>query len=235
MKKIAVYMGDGRIYRMMETAAKSLLYHNKVDRVYFLIDNPAFPYELPKEIFCINVSRQKYFVPMERNPNFHPTYGYMTWMRAALSKIFPYEDRVLLLDPDTLVTGDITGLWETDLTDYYLAAVQETRNNNHTKVPYFNAGVMLMNLEKLRRDGMDDKLIYEINTVAYEHLEQDVINYLCDGKIMSLPSDYNCSFVTDPTPNAKIFHYLSRDKDKFWRFGKQYEEMTWQEVLNHDN
>ena len=224
-------MGDERIYRMMETATKSLLSHNKVDMVYFLINTKSFPHELPNKIFCIDVSRQKIFVPGERNPNFHTMYGYMTWMRCALTKIFPYASRVLLLDPDTLVEADISALWEIDLTGYYFAAVQETRNHKHEKNPYFNAGVMMMNLDKLRNDGMDDKIIYEINTVHYEHLEQDVLNYLCDGHILSLPSDYNCSFVTDPTPNAKIFHYLSRDKDKFWRFGKQYEEKPWKEIL----
>lgn len=233
MRKVVVYMGDGRIYHMMETAAKSLLSHNKVDRVYFLTDSMDFPSKLPAVIQRVNVHNQKFFNP--NNPNLHSHYGYMTWMRAALSKIFQFESRVLLLDPDTLVEDDISALWDIDLTDYYFAAVQETRNHRHEKNPYFNAGVMLMNLDKLRKDGMDDKLIYEINTVHHEHLEQDVINFLCDGKILPLSSEYNCSFVTDPTPHPRIVHYLSRMKDRFYVYGKQYENKSWEEVLVWQN
>jgi len=40
----------------MITAAKSLLEHSNVEKIYFLIEDDIFPYELPQEIECINVS-----------------------------------------------------------------------------------------------------------------------------------------------------------------------------------
>ena len=38
------------------TAAKSLLEHSNVEKIYFFIEDDIFPYALPQEIECINVS-----------------------------------------------------------------------------------------------------------------------------------------------------------------------------------
>ena len=40
----------------MLTAAKSLLMHSNVEKIYFLIEDDEFPYEVPQEIECINIS-----------------------------------------------------------------------------------------------------------------------------------------------------------------------------------
>ena len=124
MRKIVVYMGDERIYPMLVSSCKSLLYHTQVDRVVFLIDTPTFPLELPQNgiIQTLNVHDQTIFRP--HGPNYHAHYGYMTLMRAALSKLFPDEDTVLLLDPDTVVVDDISPIWSYDISDYYFAAVE---------------------------------------------------------------------------------------------------------------
>ena len=233
MRKVVVYMGDRRIYDQLIIAAKSLLAHTTVDHVYFLIDTPTFPEPLPDIITTINVHNQNIF-PVN-GPNYHPHYGYMTWMRTALSKIFPSEDVVLLLDPDTIVVDDISPMWDYDLSDYYLAAVKETRfysnRSVHDKDPYFNAGVMLMNLAKLRADHIDDTLIQSVNAKHYKHLEQDVINLVCDKHILALPSEYNTSFVTDITAHPRIRHFLSLAKDEYPEWARKYERIEWNDIL----
>jgi len=42
----------------MIPSMKSLLIHSNVDKIYFLIEDDTFPYELPPEVECINVSEQ---------------------------------------------------------------------------------------------------------------------------------------------------------------------------------
>jgi len=209
-----VYMARRNYYYMLPPAIKSLLSHTPVDHIYLLIEDDTLPDEpdLPPVCHCLNVSDQKIFP--DDGPNIRPGYQYMTLMRAALSKILPDEDRVLLLDPDTIVVDDISPIWNYDVQDYYFSAVPETRNNTHEKKPYYNAGCMLLNLKKLRADKKDDEIIHEINTVKYQHMEQDVLNFLCDKRILALPSEYNASFVSDPTNHPRIFHYLSTDKYK---------------------
>lgn len=53
--KAAVYCGTRNLYRQMITAAKSLLIHSDVDKIYFLIEDDDFPYSLPPEIECLCV------------------------------------------------------------------------------------------------------------------------------------------------------------------------------------
>jgi len=72
----------------------------------------------------------------------------MALIRGALTKIFPNLDTILSLDVDVIINENISELWDLDLTNYYLAAVQESLKYN--KPDYINAGVMLLNLKKLR-------------------------------------------------------------------------------------
>ena len=75
---------------------------------------------------------------------------------------------------------------------------------------YLNGGVLLHNLAKLR-DGKDDEIIKELQTVDYPYPEQDVINKLCQGHLLDVGGEYNRSLFTTPTPNApiRIIHYAA--------------------------
>lgn len=212
-----VYAGDRRVYNMMLASAKSLLANTRVDKIFFLIqddtiDSPSDP--LPPVIQCINVSGQTVFPPS--CPNIISWYGYMTTLRAGLTRILPDDvSTVLWLDPDTVVHTDISDLWNYELEYSYFAAVEEVRNHNHTLKPYFNAGVMLMNLDKFREDGMDDKVISMINAERLEHLEQDALNFCCYGHILALPERYSASYVSAPCDKPMISHFLAQAKNGF--------------------
>ena len=54
--KAAVYCGTRNVYQDMIPSMKSLLIHSDVDKIYFLIEDDEFPYPLPPEVECINVS-----------------------------------------------------------------------------------------------------------------------------------------------------------------------------------
>ena len=45
--RAAVYCGTRNLYKNMITAAKSLLIHSNVEKIYFLIEDDIFPYEIP--------------------------------------------------------------------------------------------------------------------------------------------------------------------------------------------
>ena len=185
---VAVYAGTRNIYNKMLTPAKSLLVHSNVDKIYFLIEDDKFPYELPEEIECINVSNQQWF--KKDGPNFINPCSYMVLLRAAYTKIFPLLDKVLSIDIDTVVNENISELWDIDLTDYYLAAVEETELTQQ-EGSYINMGVAMLNLKKLREDKKDDEMIDALNTYWYRYKEQDCFNDILHGKILLLPSDYN--------------------------------------------
>lgn len=226
--RYVVYAGDHRVYNMMIDSAKSLLYHTTVDKIFFLIEDDTFPEPLPDVIQTINVSSQTIFPPS--CPNIMPYYSYMTTLRAALTRIIPLDvERILWLDPDTVVTDDISDIWNYDISNHYFAAVEEVRNHNHTKRPYYNAGVMYMNLKKLAEDGMSTQIINDINTTRYEHLEQDALNFNCDKRILPLPSCYSSSYVSRLCNHPRIKHFLANDKRFFTneaqRFNKPWNEL----------
>ena len=206
--KAAVYAGTRNLYPHMVTAAKSILKNSAVDRVYFLIEDDVFLYELPEEIECINVGGQKIFNLY--GPNAQSNWTYMVLMRAALSKIFPEIDRILSLDVDTLVVGDISELWDMDLGDCLLAMAQEKHAGYRPYGPtYYNAGVMVQDLAGLRETGMEDILINAINHERFRYNEQDAINKYCASMIKDLDPKYNDCHICGLTENPAIVHFIA--------------------------
>lgn len=210
MKKIVVYTGTKNVYKAIYISLKSLLFHNKtIDEVYLLIQDDDFPYRLPPHSKIINVSNQKFFP--KGSINFNNRWTYMTLMRAVLPKIFPNEDIILSLDVDTIIQDNIEDIWNFSLDNFYMAAALQpscSRGGKYEKMDkYFNFGVVLYNLKKLRDDNKVDEIINILNIKRYNFLEQDAMNELCANAILQIPSDYNVSEWTKISNNPKIIHY----------------------------
>lgn len=203
--KAAVYTGSRNLYTDMAVAVKSLLINSDADRVYLLIEDDDFPFELPDCVRTINVSRQEYFHP--GGPNMRSGYTYLAMMRAALALVFPDLDTILSLDVDTIVNGDISDLWELPLgSEYYFAASQE-KHRSYEGLFYTNMGVTLFNLRLLRETGKVREVIETLNRQRFTWVEQDVFNYLCQGRILDMPSAYNVNTWTAPAEEEKILHF----------------------------
>lgn len=214
--RAAVYSGTRNVYNQMLTSAKSLLIHSNVEKIYFLIEDDKFSEPLPSEIECINISDQKYFPP--DGPNFNNVCTYMVLIRAAYPKIFPNLDRILSLDMDTVVNENISELWDLDLENYYLAAVEEC-DLTKKEGSYINMGVAMLNLKKIREEHKDDELIDALNTYWYRYKEQDCFNEFFRGHILILPSDYNSCIQAAPPKHEKITHFAGHYKlEKFPHF-----------------
>lgn len=220
--KAAVYSGTRNIYKDMIPSMKSLLIHSDVDKIYFLIEDDEFPYPLPPEVECINVSNQIYF-PKD-GPNYNSNWSYMILLRGALTKIFPQLDKILSLDCDTIIEENISFLWDIPLEDYYLAAVKEVHKTTFNKL-YINTGVMLLNLKKIREDKKDDEIISDLNTYKRAFPEQDCFNDLFFGKILELSSDYNVNYYTKKPLHKKILHFAAIKQWQKMPIVKKYQDM----------
>ncbi len=210
MRKAAIYTGTRNLYQHMIPAIKSLLANSDVDIIYVGIEDPEFPYELPKCCKVLDLSGQEFFAP--GSPNMKSPYTYMAMMRAALVKILPKNlTRVLSLDVDTIVDADISELWELPINDYYFAASREWHASTE-RFMYTNVGVCLHNLKKLR-DGKADEIIQILNTKEFRWVEQDAMNLLCQCYIYNMPAEYNDNYYTDKVSKPKIIHYLCRNED----------------------
>ena len=229
MERYAAYCGTRAIYGDMETSAKSLIGTTDVDRVYFIIEDAEFPNPLPDIVETIDMGGQTFFKP--DGPNMKSRYTWMAMMRIALCHILPV-DRVLSLDADTIFMKDAGGVWDLPIDDCYLAATPEWHRSEHG-LQYCNFGVVLYNLAKLR-DGKADECIEVLNRHYFEWVEQDVGNYLCQGRICEMPTRYNSNYWTDrDAPDPTIKHYAGVKRPKWINRMEvaRWRNMPWEEVL----
>ena len=222
-RRVAVYAGTRNVYPHMVTAAKSLVSTTRMDRVVFLTEDKNFPEKLPGIVDVIDVSNQKWFE--KTGPNYFSRWSYMSMMRLAVHELLPEEMRALWLDVDTIVRTDIGRLLDMNLDGYYMAAAEEPIRSRDPFV-YYNSGVMLMNLEKLR-DGMADALIGLVNTRRMRFPDQDAINLLCQTKIKKMDAQYNSNRWIVEVNDPAIIHYAA-DREYWTRSGwKKYENAEW--------
>ena len=209
MKRIAVYAGTRNLYEAMKVSVTSLLKNTEMDSVFLLIEDDEFPYTMPAEVCAVNVSKQQFFPADGANAKCRWTY--MSMMRIACAKMFPNTERMLWLDCDTIIDADISDLFELDMNVCYFAGVKEPKKCKDG-FNYVNTGVLLMNLEQIRKDGIDDKLIWLLNSEKMVLPDQDAINMIAQGRIYFLPSEYNvCSF-TEPPERIRIYHFASHER-----------------------
>lgn len=150
------------------------------------------------------------------------------WSKAACYRLMLPEllsdvDICLYLDSDTLIVGDILPVFDTDMTEYYLAGVYEDispvrAQTVGNRIPgietYVNSGVLLMNLKLMRERDIQEKLIRGV--AEYLIVDQDLLNVVCYGSIRLLPPDYNC-IPGVHADSPKILHFLMRDYLRPWK------------------
>ncbi|TRM63935.1 glycosyltransferase family 8 protein [Schizophyllum amplum] len=103
-----------------------------------------------------------------------------TWAKIDMVRRIPAE-RVLYLDADVLVMGDLVPLWTTDLKGKALGAAADVGHpKGHASLDeqvsrYFNAGVLLMDLAKMR-GSIDDLLRLARSSLSSSYKDQDCLN-----------------------------------------------------------
>lgn len=159
-----------------------------------------------------------------------------TFYRLVLPQLLPDVERLIYLDADTLVTSDLTALWESDLAGNFLGVVKDHGIGAEPRPKkkedwwgyqllgsdgdeYFNAGVLLMDLHLFRQYSVS-LYLYEfvIETIIFYLLEdQDALNLFFHGAVAFLPLEHNyiTKFV-DIEPQSmqtvSLLHYLGPRK-----------------------
>ena len=133
-----------------------------------------------------------------------------TYYRFLIQKLLPFYDKVLYLDSDIVINGDIAKLYNTDLQGKLLGAIRDidflaNLNVKHGKrmgyaknvlkmknpYDYFQAGVLVLNTKAMReRYTIRQWLTYASNP-AFIYNDQDVLNAHCEGEVLYLPWEWN--------------------------------------------
>ncbi len=121
------------------------------------------------------------------------------YYRLLAGQLLPAQlERVLYLDPDTLIINPIRPLWETDLRGNLFAAAAHTGKTElansvnqlrlGTQSDYYNSGVLLMDLAAARRDILPEALFDYVQRHRVELVlpDQDLLNALFSGRILPL-------------------------------------------------
>ena len=117
------------------------------------------------------------------------------YLKFDLPDLIPDLDKVLYLDSDVIVRKDLSGLYATDMGDYYACAVKDmpviSRGLNLHLKDYFNSGVMLINLKLMRANDASAALFIIRKAEAVSYMDQTCFNIVFDKRVKFLPIKYN--------------------------------------------
>jgi len=117
------------------------------------------------------------------------------WYRILLPELFPQYDKLVYLDCDTLVNGDISEFYNKDISNVLVGVVkdvwgidQAAKRTNLKDKAYFNSGVLLINSKKWRDSQIYTEIDKYVHHNDYKYGDQDVLNYvISDDKLMLSP------------------------------------------------
>lgn len=126
-------------------------------------------------------------------------------LKFKLAELFPELDKILYLDGDIIVRDDLSELYGYELGENYAAAVRDLPQVLYDKQSlgeeisgrdYFNSGVMLLNLKKMRADNVKERLIETKRNYSDQSLmDQNIFNIVFKGAVLQLPFVYNACYI----------------------------------------
>lgn len=184
-------------------------------------------------------------------------YSKTTYYRLFIAEMFAEYDKAIYIDSDTIVQGDISELYNTDIGDSYLGACHEqamvqvdeygtyvekvigvSRHN------FFNAGIILINCGRFRDHSVLDKFIeylHEYDFVVTQ--DEDYLNLICKDHVYWLDQRWNTEIFKEipyDIKEAKILHYIMTNKpwhyddcrhgDIFWSYAS--ETSVYEDILD---
>ena len=167
-------------------------------------------------------------------------YSKTTYYRLFIPGMFPEYKKAIYLDSDITVTGDVADLYNYEINNNLVGAitdesvqivpefieyVEKYLGISHDR--YFNAGVLLMNLDELRMFNFEDRFTSLLNQIKFSVAQdQDYLNVLCKDRVHYIPLIWNkMPFKNDTVKieDLKLIHYNLSLKP--WHYkGILYEE-----------
>ena len=113
-----------------------------------------------------------------------------TLLRLLADLVPNIPDKLLYLDIDIMVGKDISLLYNIDIEDYEYAAVREKYGSKLIRPDYINAGMLLLNMKKIKETKLLEKARELIKTKKLIFADQDAI-FRATTKKLLLPRIYN--------------------------------------------
>lgn len=170
-----------------------ILYGEKEDKILHIFNDLAEKYS--QNLFYLKVDCTAFADKLPHNEEWTVEIYY----RLALPEILPDEtDRILYLDVDTIVMKNLNELYSMDLHGKSLGACKDMGVYYGTgslspkqaelfdvimgdgKHSYFNSGVLIMDIAKMRREGKNTAFFVKVGEAIADHIysDQDILNYV---------------------------------------------------------
>lgn len=167
-------------------------------------------------------------------------YSKATYYRLFIADLFPQYSKALYLDCDIVVLGDISKLYNHELgnnlvgaipdgavqiTDEFVEYVNKGLGIKEDK--YFNAGVLLMNLDEFRKYELENKFVDLLKKYTFEIAQdQDYLNVLTKNRVTYIDDSWNVMPLGNYVSPVNLIHYNLSFKP--WKYDNiQYEKHFW--------
>ena len=250
---------DDKYVPFLAVALQSLI-ENSSEKNYYLIkilytsiteENQEKIKKYEKENVNIEFVDLNYYINKIKNKLYtRDYYSVTTYFRLFIPNLYPQYNKALYLDCDIVLLADVAELYNIDMGDNLVAAAPddviqkiEVFQEYVEKVVgvadyinYFNAGVLLMNLDELRKFDFQEKFLYSLEKIKFAVAQdQDYLNRLCKGRVKIISNVWDKMPISNDTDtnDLKLIHYNLAFKpwhfedilykEYFWKYAKKTE------------
>lgn len=186
------------------------------------ITNCITNYNKENKLF-VKIVNMNLFVNLKNNINYISPH---TYIRFIIADELQEIDKALYLDADLIINGNINNLWNTELGNFLCAGARDsyiekikykyTIGMNSDDI-YINTGVLLLNLQEIRKQEISKKLFETANNRLDElsFQDQDIINLTFRKQILPISNIFNYASMDaleETTEKPIIIHYTGRIK-----------------------
>lgn len=170
-------------------------------------------------------------------------YSKETYYRIFIPNLFPYYKKVLYLDCDITVLGDVAELYNHHIHGFYVgAAVEEVMQTYEVfgnyvekadgikRENYFNAGILLINCRRWRKKLIAERFVDLLNRYKFRVVQdEDYLNVLCKGHVRWINLGWNKTSYKNENfddKDLKLIHWKINWRP--WKYKDVlYEEHFW--------
>ena len=232
------------LHSMIKNADKTRSYHVHILNTGFSEENKALLKNEANDAFAISFDDvTPYLGALTKDLPIRDYYSKSTYFRLFISDMYPDIDKALYIDGDTIVNGDISELFDTDISLYDAAACHEQAMvqedvygtyvekclgiNRHR---FFNAGVLLINCKRFRENRMLKRFGELLETYDFRVTQdEDYLNVMFKDRVLFLPQCWNSEVFGEieySEEDSRIIHYIMVSKP--WRYREaRYGESFW--------
>ena len=174
-------------------------------------------------------------------------YTKTTYYRLFIADMFPQYDKAIYIDSDTIVQGDVSKLYDTDIGDNYVGACHEQamaqvdvfgtyceRVVGVSRYNYFNAGLILINCSVFREKQVLNKFVHYLGVYNFiVTQDEDYLNLICKDHVCLLDQRWNTELADGlkydyDIREAHLLHFIMANKpwhyadcrgaDIFWSY-----------------